>query len=80
MTERYRLKSIVKIVFMLFVPSILMAETPFAADGLDRMRIMWLEAKFDFGLLSIIFFAIGGMFIGSRVARRNKDKNRPGRD
>ena len=72
MAERTGLKSLGKLAFVPFVAPIVTAAPCLASNGLDCMQFVWLEAKFDFGLLFIIFIAIGGMFFGSRMGRRRK--------
>jgi hypothetical protein len=74
MTER-KCRAASRRIAALVSASLAGAASSFAGGSGSEMQRLWLEAKFNFGLLFVVFVAIGAMFAGSRIARRDRDKN-----
>jgi hypothetical protein len=58
---------------LVLAAGILIATPILAAPGKARWDFLWLEAKFNFGILLILLLAIGSLFAGSWWGRRRRN-------
>ena len=78
MTKRISMRYIFIGLFM-FISVIFAFAVPVgAANTAHGLDALWMEAKFNFGLLFILLFAISAMVLGSRAGHKRKPENAAG--